>query len=36
MEGFILEVNSSDVSKLSYVIWGIDISFENLTPEIGG
>ena len=42
MEGFILEVNSSEVSKfvscsislMLTLTWGIDI-FEKLTPEMG-
>ena len=43
MEAFILKVDSEQVSKvesssvslLSTLTWGIDILFEKLTPQIG-
>ena len=36
MEVFILEVNISEIPKFCHIIWGIDILFEKLSPEIGG
>ena len=44
MKGFILKVNSYEISKvvpcsvsLMFTLnWGIDILFEKLTPETGG
>ena len=36
MEVFILEVNIWEIPKFCHIIWGIDILFEKLSPEIGG
>ena len=36
MEGFILRLIVKRFQRSCYVIWGTDILFEKLTPEIGG